>query len=286
MLFNYLRLTVRVFCYLGACLGGVANVYATEYSEQQIAQQYKNSFSYFIDQSLSGEGRQSFDKMVNEVKNNIQWPDQTKKNKYLDAYERSLPFMSQIQLERDDVPKMVFLMPCLESTWQGKKGRPSSDYGYWQMVPEVINEIRGLHQASERLKNTDSNTARADAGLSTEAALIHLRRYYFYFRHVAGFTEEDAWLFSMTAFNWGVGNVKATIVAMKKDKKKKNKGKNTAVTFSSFYHYLYQLNKTNKDKIHIVAKTRSSRAALEYLPNLWNIAVLIQKKKVRLVKKS
>jgi uncharacterized damage-inducible protein DinB len=251
---------ILIFIFYGITF---THVYAAEYS---FAQQYKNTFTHFIDTSLTGKGRESFEAMVKEVENNIQWHDQKTKNKYLDAYERSLPFMRK--LGRDDVPKMVFLIPYLESTWQGEKGNPASDYGYWQMVPEVINEIRQLDEASDRLMQADANTARADVELSTEAALIHLYRYYFYFRHVAGFAEEDAWLFSMTAFNWGAGNIKATIATMKKKEKR--------VTFSSFYHYLYTLNKMKKSKGKTEA--RSSRVALEYLPNLWNIVLLIQQK--------
>lgn len=280
MVLNHLGRIVLFF--MGICVIGISSVQAAEkkphaksLQEKHSAQYYKDTFAYFIDKALTGKGRESFNKMVKEVENNIQWPDQKSKNKYLDAYERSRPVITK--LGRDDVPTVVFLIPYLESTWRGKKGHPSSDYGYWQMVPEVINEIRQLNEASKRLAKADANTARSDVKLSTEAALIHLRRYYFYFRHVAGFTEEEAWLFSMTAFNWGVGNVKATIAEMKR-KHKGKKGK--VVTFSSFYHYLYELNKTKKvsKKATINKKDRSSRVALEYLPNLWNIALLIQKK--------
>lgn len=252
MLFNRLILILLVYSSFSF------SVYA---SQKSYAAEHLVIFSNFIDDSLTGKGRDAFDQMVQDVENNIQWSEGKRKNKYLDAYHRSYPFMRA--LERDDVPLTVLLIPYLESTWHGKKGNPSSDYGYWQMLPEVIDEIQQLDQASDDLMTMDTNDVRSDADLSTEAALIHMHRYYFYFHSVAGFSESDSWLFAITAYNWGAGNIKAMIAQME------DKGK--TVDFSSFYHYLYTLNKKK-------GGDKSSRVALEYLPNLWNIALLIQEK--------
>ena len=252
MLFN--RLILIVLVYSSFVLS--ANASQSSYAKDQLM-----TFSGLIDNSLTGKGRKAFDKMTEEVANNIQWSEKGRKNKYLDAYQRSYPFMEA--LERDDVPLTVLLIPYLESGWHGKKGNPSSDYGYWQMIPEVINEIQQLDEASDGLMTMDTNEVRSDPDLSTEAALIHMNRYYFYFHSIAGFSESDSWLFAITAYNWGAGNIKATIAKME------SKGK--AVSFSSFYHYIYTLNKQK-------GGDRSLRVALEYLPNLWNIALLIQTK--------
>lgn len=36
------------------------------------------------------------------------------------------------------------LIPYMESQWQANKGDPKGDYGYWQLVLEVLNEIKTL----------------------------------------------------------------------------------------------------------------------------------------------
>lgn len=131
------------------------------------------------------------------------------------------------------------------------------------MVPEVIKEIQILDEASDDLRDTHLDTVRSNLQLSTEAALIHINRYYFYFHHTAHFSEADAWMFSLTAFNWGSGNVKALLAKMKETSKDSNN-----INFDSFYHYLLlSSQKYPNDK--------SMRVALEYLPNLWNLALLV-----------
>ena len=93
------------------------------------------------------------------------------------------------------------------------------------------------------------------------AALVHLRRYYFYFSKVAGYPESDAWLFTFTSFNWGAGNVKRMLVEMQR--------KGIKADFSNFYDYLYNTYQKNKGD-------RSMKAAVEYVPSLWNIAQLLK----------
>ena len=136
------------------------------------------------------------------------------------------------------------------------------------MVEEVVAEIKLLDQASDKLRAAHPDAIRSDMELSTEAALIHLKRYYFYFRHVAKFPEADAWMLSVTAFNWGSGNVKALLAEIKTDTGAgKEIGK--VLTFSDFYHHLLTSSQKNP-------KDKSKRVALEYLPNLWNLALLVQ----------
>ncbi|MEE9352653.1 MAG: transglycosylase SLT domain-containing protein [Thiotrichaceae bacterium] len=222
-----------------------------------------DSFGHYVNSALNGEALEDFEAITAEVENNIFWKNKAQANKYQAAFIRSSPVLQN--LLRDDLPDFVFLIPYLESGWHPTKGKPSSDYGYWQMITDVVTEIKTLDQASDKLRDAHPNDIRSDPELSTEAALIHLKRYYFYFRHVANFEEGDAWLFTVTAFNWGSGNIKRTLVRMRNE----GVGAGSDLTFADFYHYLFQaVQKHPKDK--------SMRVALEYVPNLWNIALLIE----------
>lgn len=223
-----------------------------------------DSFDRYIISALSGASLENFEEITAVVKNNIFWKTKSNKNKYQSAYKRSIPYLKK--MFRDDVPDFVFLIPYLESGWRPKKGRRKSDYGYWQMVSEVVAEIKTLDHASKALKKAHPDKIRSDPKLSTEAALIHLKRYYFYFRHVANFEEADAWLFSVVAYNWGAGNVKRTLLKMLKENVVEDESK---LSFSLFYHYLYILSQNKPNDT-------SLRVALEYLPNLWNISLLIR----------
>ncbi len=216
---------------------------------------------YYLHEAMDETAMSDFEQVTNAVKNNIFWKNKTGKNKYQNAYKRSYPFFQK--LRRDDIPAFVFLIPSLESGWHPTKGNPASDYGYWQMVSEVVTEIKQLDEASDALRDAHPDKIRSDPELSTEAALIHIKRYYFYFRHVANFPEADAWLFSVTAFNWGAGNVKAML-----EEVKINNSGVSSISFAAFYHYLYQSSEMNPDD-------KSMRVALEYLPNLWNMALLL-----------
>lgn len=221
-------------------------------------------FSDYIYSALSGTALENFESITAEVKNNIFWKGSARINKYQSAYKRSIPYLKN--LRRDDIPDFIFLIPYLESGWRSSKGRKESDYGYWQLVVEVVDEIKTLDHASEILKITHSDNIRSHPILSTEAALIHIKRYFFYFRHVANFEEADAWLFAVVSYNWGAGNVKRALLKMQKEGVVDDD--ETDLSFSHFYHYLYQSSQKNPDD-------KSMRVALEYLPNLWNIALLI-----------
>ena len=225
-----------------------------------------DSFGDYVNTALSDtQAMDDFEAITAEVENNIFWKKKAHENKYHSAFKRSSPFLKNML--RDDVPDFVFLIPYLESGWHPTKGNPNSDYGYWQMVTDVINEIKRLDQVSDRLRNTHPDIIRSDPQLSTEAALIHLKRYYFYFRHVANFEEADAWLFSVTAYNWGAGNIKRMLEKLVT--KKTEETGSSILTFADFYHYLFvSTQRYPNDK--------SMRVALEYLPNLWNLALLIQ----------
>lgn len=222
-----------------------------------------NLFKYYLQSSFQGKGREDFDSVVAEVKNNITWKGSSRKNKYIRAYERSKKYLEGFY--NDDFPKFIFLVPYLESGWTAKKGTPWSDYGYWQMVYEVVEEIRHLDESSDALRKANPNEIRTTLHLSTEAALIHLHRYYFYFRHKAKFSEGDSWLFALTAFNWGAGNVKAMLAEMVEV----HGVQPSELNYSRFYHQLYE-------EVQKAPKDKSMRVALEYIPNLWNIALLIR----------
>lgn len=228
-------------------------------SVSTLARQQHDLFLYFLRESLTGQGKTDFYNVSNRVANNIQWKNNKNLNIYNEAFKRSFEFMKSMKL--DNMPPTIMLIPYLESQWDGKKGTPDSDYGYWQFVPEVIEEIRQLNYMPSALRSSSINQIRESAHLSTKAAKAHLHRYYFYFAKVAKYPEHEAWLFTLVAYNWGAGNIKRLMVEIEKEGLKPN--------FSNFYHRLYTMQRKNPKDI-------SLRAAVEYVPNLWNIAKLLE----------
>ncbi|MCK5896770.1 MAG: transglycosylase SLT domain-containing protein [Cocleimonas sp.] len=216
-------------------------------------------FKHFMSKSLRSKGKKDFLKVSKKMKNNIFWKGRRKKNIYLDAYHRSYPSIKRMKI-RADIPEIVLLIPYLESLWHPKRGDPAADYGYWQLVLSIVEEIQALDTSPEVIKKASPDTIRSSAKLSTTVALLHLRRYYFYFAHVEYYTETDAWLLAMVSYNWGAGNVRRMLAKMER--------KGIESNFSNFYHYLYTQQQQNK-------KDRSLKAAVEYLPSLWNIAKII-----------
>ncbi|HIO92208.1 MAG TPA: hypothetical protein EYG68_05100 [Leucothrix mucor] len=246
---------------LGCCLFLNTSPAYTKQKSTSFSHQQHDSLQTIIEASLYDEGLETFNKITQLVENNIQWSSGKTTNRYLKAHRRCIPYLKK--QTRKDMPPFVFLIAYLESGWRAKVGNPDHDYGYWQMIPEIVKEIRQLPESSEKLKKSSLKRIRSNKNLSTEAALIHLHRYYFYFRHVANFEEADAWMFTLVAFNWGAGNVKRMLIAM--DTKEEN------LSFSLFYQYLAAQSKVNKED-------KSMRVAVEYIPNLWNIALLLVKK--------
>jgi hypothetical protein len=233
-------------------------------SRADYAERAQIVFRYFLDNALRLKGRKDFDSVIKRVKNRIFWKqNKQKKNLFIDAFHHSYPQIKHYPLP-SDVPHMVLLIPYLESLWRAKAGDSSKDYGYWQLLNAIVKEIKELPSTPAYLKKLSINKIRSHHKLSTTVALIHLKRYYFYFHSVSGFSKTDAWLFSIISYNWGSGNVRRMLRKMKKKKIK--------LSFSSFYHYLYQKQKRDKDN-------RSLTSAVEYLPHLWNIAQVIRVKK-------
>lgn len=229
-------------------------------SLKTLANRHYVLFDHFLKSALSGDGEKDFMKVAAKVKLNIQWRDDNGTNIYNDAFRRSYPFVTKMDLK--GMPDSIMLIAYLESQWHGKKGKKSKDYGYWQFVPEVMHEIQQLDYVPATIKNADIDKVRVDETLSTEAAQVHLHRYHFYFANVAKYPESEAWLLTFTAFNWGVGNVKRLLADLETQ--------GIEPTYSNFYHALYQLYQKNKGD-------RSIRAAVEYVPNLWNLAQLLKK---------
>lgn len=230
----------------------------TKPSLSRLAGYQQDLFQYFLSRSLQGKGKQAFQKVSQRVANNITWRNRKGNNAYLAAYERSYPFIKKVDLQQ--MPAIILLIPYLESQWQGTRGDPSGDYGYWQMVPEVVDELRTLDHAPSGIKKSSANTIRSKASLSTQAAQLHLRRYYFYFAKVAHHSETDAWLLTMTAYNWGAGNVKRLLADLE--------AKGVKANYSNFYQALYKKQRANPADI-------SLRAAVEYVPSLWHIAQML-----------
>ncbi len=237
--------------------------YKTQKSERdQYVDKIQVLFRYFLNQSLRSDGKKDFEKVIKRVRHRIFWKlDKNKKNVFLDAFQRSYSKVKHYKLPAN-VPQIVLLIPYIESLWQAKAGKSAKDYGYWQLLRGVVKEIKQLPTTPKYLKKMSIDKIRTHHKYSTRVALLHLQRYYFYFHHVRRFTKTDAWLFSILSYNWGAGNVKRLLVKMKKQKIKLN--------FSNFYHYLYKKQARNKDN-------KSLRSALEYLPHLWNIALVIRK---------
>ena len=237
---------------------------AIAYAEKSIddfARAHYDSLHAVIDASLQGNGLAAFEKISARVANNIQWSDGRGLNRYLKAHQRSYPYLKRQQ--DHDMPSFVFLIAYLESGWRADVGNLDHDYGYWQMIPEVLEEIQQLPEASLVLSLLPIHKIRSDEDLSTEAAFIHLHRYQFYFQHVAGFDEAESWMFTLVAFNWGAGNVKRMLLAMQAEGKEQS--------FSAFYDYLVKQSQQDK-------ADKSMRVAVEYIPNLWNIALLLNRK--------
>lgn len=223
------------------------------------AERAHGRFQSFLDSSLRGEGKATFQRVSDGVRNNITWRDASRENKYILGYRRAYAYLQSADLQ--GMPEIVWLLPTLESQWEPRAGDPAGDFGYWQLTPMVVEEIRQLEYATDAIRTTPLDKLRSDETLSTQTAQIHLRRYWYYFAKVAKFPESDAWLFTITAFNWGSGNIKRMLAEME--------AKGITPSFSNFYHYLYTTQQRNPGDI-------SMRAAVEYLPNLWNIAQLVR----------
>jgi membrane-bound lytic murein transglycosylase MltF len=228
-------------------------------TRQHFAQRSLLVFDHFLKDALQGQGKQAFYNTIKRVKNNISWTGKRGLNRYNQAFQTSYPVIKQY--DNYTIPETVFLIPYMESFWRANGGKKTADYGYWQLIPEVVKEIRTLDHAPTTLKQADVDTIRTDPNLSTQAAIIHLKRYYFYFANVAEFPESEAWLFTMQAYNWGAGNVKRALIAMEKQGITQN--------FSNFYTFLYQQHRQSP-------QDKSLKAAVEYLPSLYNIAKVIK----------
>ena len=237
----------------------IASPKAIAQTKSGIAQQQEGLLSYFLSQSLHGQGKKDFQKVVKSVENTIGWRNNKGGNIYKEGFKRSISFVKGMDLQ--GIPLSIMLIPILESQWQPKQGKPSEDYGYWQLTPDILKEIQQLEHVPATVRKGSLNAVRESPWLSTKAAQTHLARYYFYFKRVAKYSESDAWLFTFVSYNWGAGNVKRLLIEVKKDGLKSD--------FANFYHALYEKQKKNPDDI-------SMRAGLEYLPKLWNIAQLVR----------
>lgn len=227
-------------------------------SAKLLARKQLGVFKRYLDQSLRGEGKKVFLRVSGNVRTKVAWRDEQGKNAYIDAFHRAYPHLRSVDLE--GMPDIILLIPSLESRWNAVAGEPAKDYGYWQLGLPTVAEIQTLDYAPETIRDSHPDKVRSDAAMSTKAAQIHLRRYWYYFSKVANFPESDAWLLSITAYNWGSGNVKRLLAELEAD--------GVEPSFSSFYHRLYLTQQRNPADV-------SMRAALEYLPNLWNIVQLV-----------
>jgi hypothetical protein len=227
-------------------------------SLHSLADRQQALFRFFLENSLHGEGKKDFLRVTEKFKNNVTWRNGSGKNAYNEAFHRSYDFVKAADLQ--GMPDTILLIPYMESQWHGKKGDKTGDYGYWQLIPEVIKEIQTLDYVPTKVRETDIDSVRESATLSTQAAQAHLHRYHFYFANVAKYSESDAWLLTLTSFNWGAGNVKRMMADLQADGIEAN--------YANFYHRLYTTHKARPDDVSLAA-------AVKYVPSLWNVAQLL-----------
>lgn len=229
-------------------------------SLKDFSTQKLQTFQSLIKTSLNGEGKKIFDEVTQQNRHDVFWTKKGERNRYKEAFKRAYPVLRNA--DSKGIPDIIFLIPSFESMWQAKNGTPDSDYGYWQLVPTIVDEIKTLPKTPINIKYATTDKIRTDPLLSTETAVIHLRRYYYFFHHVAKFSVSDSCFFSIVSYNWGAGNVKRLLNSMLEQ--------GTPLNFSNFYQTLYNTHQQ-------YPTDKSLRAAVEYLPNLWNLVQVVQK---------
>lgn len=113
------------------------------------------------------------------------------------AQQRAEPFLYNIvqQIERQDVPGEIALLPVVESAFQAHAVSPAKAAGIWQFIPAT-----GRHYG---LRQNHAYDGRRDVYASTRAAIKYLKKLNRQF--------DGDWLLAIAAYNCGEGAVERAI---------------------------------------------------------------------------
>ena len=113
------------------------------------------------------------------------------------SIERSRPFMHHVitELEKNNLPLELALLPIVESGYQPYAYSPSKAAGIWQFIPPTAREYG--------LSKNWSYDGRRDILSSTKAAAHFLGDMHRYFKR--------DWLLAIASYNTGAGNVRKSI---------------------------------------------------------------------------
>ena len=113
------------------------------------------------------------------------------------SIKRSQPFIHHViaELEKNNLPLELALLPIVESGYQPYAYSPSKDAGIWQFIPPTAREYG--------LSKTWSYDGRRDVLNSTKAAAHFLRDMHRHYKR--------DWLLAIASYNTGAGNVSKSI---------------------------------------------------------------------------
>ena len=94
------------------------------------------------------------------------------------------------EIEKENLPEAAFFIPMIESHFVNQTRGKNSPSGLWQIIPETATSLR--------LRNDEFIDERLDLIKSTDAASLHLKRYYSKF---------NKWYLALLSYNCGEGRV-------------------------------------------------------------------------------
>ena len=94
------------------------------------------------------------------------------------------------EIEKENLPESAFFIPMIESHFVNQTRGKNAPAGLWQIIPETATSLR--------LRNDEFIDERLDLIKSTDAASLHLKRYYSKF---------NKWYLALLSYNCGEGRV-------------------------------------------------------------------------------